>query len=146
MGSLFNHLSLCCTHFVLRTYRMCMFGVVVENTFSGEKEAFFLNLLGNCCYTLSFLLCPDLNHKNLYVCYFFQEIYSDQVYDEPVYPFEIKTFVIFHRCVLTEEEPFAGPDGIPSCIFINSLLSHEQISVSLSTGALFLMSFSTVIL
>lgn len=31
----------------------------------------------------------------------FKETYSDQVYDEPIYQFEITSFDIFHRVVLT---------------------------------------------
>uniref|UniRef100_A0A1A9V2P2 Uncharacterized protein n=1 Tax=Glossina austeni TaxID=7395 RepID=A0A1A9V2P2_GLOAU len=35
---------------------------------------------------------------------FFQETYSDHVYDESIYPFEIKSFDIYHARVLTGEE------------------------------------------
>uniref|UniRef100_A0A1A9VXT9 Uncharacterized protein n=1 Tax=Glossina austeni TaxID=7395 RepID=A0A1A9VXT9_GLOAU len=63
----------------------------------------------------------------------------NQVYDDTVYPLKITAFDLFHRCVLIEEEPFAGPDAIPSWILINILLlifSSQAIifNVSLSTG------------
>lgn len=47
---------------------------------------------------------------------FFQEMYSNQVYDEPVYAFEIKSLEIFHWFVLREEEVFIGLHNLKYCI------------------------------